>query len=144
MSKQCLDINQMKHLQKLGLKLKETLLYWARDVITEPRAANYYSKWILVKGKGLATVGLTHWEYIPAYTLQDVLNLLPKTIKAGNTEYAISIYSIHGKWAVDYCSDTGADIQSNECENIVDAAYSRLLWCINQGYVEVLKNGGEK
>ena len=74
-------------------------------------------------------------ECLPAYTLQDILDLLPCVIKTGNTEYSISIYPINGKWAVDYCSETGADIQSSECEHLIDAVYSRLLWCIEQGYV---------
>ena len=50
MTKQALSIEQMLHLQKLGIEPKETLLYWAREVATEPRAANHYGKWILVKG----------------------------------------------------------------------------------------------
>ena len=80
MSKQCLDVQQMQHLQELGLKLKETMLYWARCVDNNPRAATHYGKWVLIKGNNAQTVGLMHWEFIPAYTLQDVLDALPESI----------------------------------------------------------------
>ena len=77
---------------------------------------------------------------IPAYTLQDVLDALPKSLEIGKSKYEISIYMIAGKWAVDYCSETDADIQSLECENLIDAVYSRLCWAIKNKFVETNKN----
>lgn len=129
MSKHVLDIDQVKHLQELGLEMKKTMLYWI--VFNVGHENNFvttreHAMEVLDESCGM----------LPAYTLQDVLDLLPRSIKLENTKYDISIYFMDGKWAVDYCSDTGADIQSNECEEIIDAAYSRLLWCIKQGYVE--------
>lgn len=50
MTKQVLDVQQMQHLQKLGMELKETMLNWARCVDNDPRAATHYGKWILIKG----------------------------------------------------------------------------------------------
>ena len=47
---------------------------------------------------------------------------------------------IEGKWAVDYYSETDADIQSLECENLIDAVYSRLCWAIENKFVETNKN----
>lgn len=32
MSKQCLDVQQMQHLQELGLELKDTMLYWIKPL----------------------------------------------------------------------------------------------------------------
>lgn len=90
MSKQCLDVHQMQHLQELGLEMKETMLYWARCVDNNPRAATHYGKWVLIKGNNAQTVGLMHWEFIPAYTLQDVLDALPEkqhiTFKSNNED----------------------------------------------------------
>lgn len=141
MSKQCLDVQQMQHLQGMGLELKkDTMLYWAKCVDNNPRAATHYGKWVLIKGNNAQTVGLMHWEFIPAYTLQDVLDALPKSLEIGKSKYEISIYMIGGKWAVDYYSETDADIQSLECESLIDAVYSRLCWCIENGYVETNKN----
>ena len=139
-SKQILSIEQMQHLQELGLKLKETMLYWAKCVDNNPRAATHYGKWVLIKGNNAQTVGLMHWEFIPAYTLQDVLDALPKSLEIGKSKYEISIYMIGGKWAVDYYSETDADIQSEECESLIDAVYSRLCWAIENKFVETNKN----
>ena len=145
MSKQCLDVQQMQHLQELGLELKETMLYWARCVDNNPRAATHYGKWVLIKGNNAQTVGLMHWEFIPAYTLQDVLDALPKEITYENKRCWASIdledgligyyyenYSLYYKWA--YFEVVMKD------ESIIDAAYELLVWTIEQGYVETNKN----
>lgn len=73
---------------------------------------------------------------IPVYTLADIIEMLPKKIMVGKLKYEISIYTIDGKWAVDYYSETDADIQSEECESLIDAVYSRLCWCLENKYIE--------
>ena len=143
--KQCLDIEQMQHLQELGLELKETMMYWARCVDNNPRAATHYGKWVLIKGNNAQTVGLMHWEFIPAYTLQDVLDALPKEIMYENKRCWASIdledgfigyyyenYSLYYKWA--YFEAVMKD------ESIIDAAYSLLCWAIENKFVETNKN----
>lgn len=139
--KQVLDIKQMQHLQELRLELKGTLLYWAREIATQPRAASHYGKWILVKGKGQASVGMTRWEYVPAYTLQDILGILPSEIKPNLRRFWLRIdladeclyyyyddYNLveHRKKVIGY---DGVD-------GLIDAAYSMLCWCIENGYVK--------
>ena len=128
-SKQILSIEQMQHLQKMGLKLKETMMYWTN---------NHKEKqdWYMTRNP----VGrLFADECLPAYTLQDVLDALPKSLEIGKSKYEISIYMIGGKWAVDYYSEKDADIQSGECENLIDAVYSRLCWAIENKFVETNK-----
>ena len=114
MSKQCLDVRQMQHLQELGLDTSNASMYW------------------------LSYNGVS--VDIPTYTLQDVLDALPKSLEIGKSKYEISIYMIGGKWAVDYYSEKDADIQSGECENLIDAVYSRLCWAIENKFVETNKN----
>ena len=133
--KQVLDIKQMQHLQELGLKLGETLLYWAREIATEPRAANYYGKWILVKGKGQASVGMTRWEYVPAYTLQDVLELLP-----GSVNWNRLLITFNGCECIFQYSLYESDpIVAFHDEEMIDAAYAMLCWCIENGHVKTNK-----
>ena len=140
MSKQCLDVQQIQHLQELGLKLKETMLYWARCVDNNPRAATHYGNWVLINGNNAQTVGLMHWEFIPAYTLQDVLELLPKEIKPAEKRHWLRID------LADHCLyyyHEGADLVEHrdkvflygEGEEMIDAAYNALCWCIENGYV---------
>ena len=149
-SKQVLGVQQMQYLQELGLEMKETMLYWARCVDNNPRAATHYGKWVLIKGNNAQTVGLMHWEFIPAYTLQDVLDALPIQIEiplhpeCGKFELRIKRMVFNtGKvmHAVVYEKSDYIDwfvLQSHE--ELIDAAYEMLCWVIEQGYVETNKN----
>ena len=144
MAKQTLSIEQMQHLQELGLELKETMLYWARCVDNNPRAATHYGKWVLIKGNNAQTVGLMHWEFIPAYTLQDVLDALPKDIsKDGCTWYA-SLYIDFENNRIAYGNTDryGFEIYHEIMieKDLIDAAYSMLCWAIDNKFVETNKN----
>ena len=130
MSNQCLDVQQMQHLQELGLDTSNASMYWlSYNGISVAIPINFH-------------LPTSNNDYVicNAYTLQDVLDALPKSLEIGKSKYEISIYMIGGKWAVDYYSETDADIQSEECESLIDAVYSRLCWCIENGYVETNKN----
>lgn len=144
-SKQCLDAHQMQHLQELGLELKETMLYWARCVDNNPRAATHYGKWVLIKGNNAPTVGFMHWEFIPAYTLQDVLDALPNRIYDKGAFY-LGCYDImidehdicYAKWCGSEIESTYVEIEIKD--NLIDAAYELLVWCIENKFVEPNKN----
>lgn len=134
MSKQCLDVQQMQHLQELGLELDyNTMLSWIVDERGKDKPL------LCISSEAVDYVDFRHY-CIPAYTLQDVLDALPKSLEIGKSKYEISIYMIGGEWAVDYYSETDADIQSLECENLIDAVYSRLCWAIENKFVETNKN----
>ena len=123
-----LGVKQMQHLQRLGLDVKlysTTFCYIKYDD----------SDWLLKTTSDLRFIGVSY-EGVPTYDVDELLDIIPKTIEVGKTEYTLSIHPINGEWAVDYCSETDADIQSKPCEQIIDAAYSRLCWCIENGYVK--------
>ena len=87
MSKQCLDVQQMQYLQELWLELDYDTLY--RYVKFED------TDWLLKPLSDLNIIGIS-FKYIPAYTLQDVLDALPKDIsKDGCTWYASLCIIIH-------------------------------------------------
>lgn len=134
MSKQCLDVHQMQRLQELGLELDyNTMLSWIVDERGKDKPL------LCISSEAVDYVDFCHY-CLPAYTLQDVLDALPKSLEIGKSKYEISIYMIGGEWAVDYYSETDADIQSLECENLIDAVYSRLCWAIENKFVETNKN----
>ena len=140
MNKQVLSIEQMQHLQELGLELKETMLYWARCVDNNPRAATHYGKWVLIKGNNAQTVGLMHWEFIPAYTLQDVLDALPDFID----EYCLIIDMSFGVIRYDNLKRKDSPILketsfNDEDKYLIDAAYSMLCWAIEHKLVDTNK-----
>ena len=139
MSKQFLDVQQMQHLQELGIKLKATMLYWARCVDNNPRAATHYGKWVLIKGNNAQTVGLMHWEFIPAYTLQDVLDALPEYIYDSTEQYLLGI-NMFFKY-IRYSRFNDVLTKRNfDRTPIIDAAYSMLCWVIENKFVETNKN----
>ena len=129
-SKQVLSIEQMQHLQELGLDTSNASMYWL----------SYNGVSVAIPINFHLPTSDNDYVICNAYTLQDVLDALPKSPEIGKSKYEISIYMIGGKWAVDYYSETDADIQSEECESLIDAVYSRLCWCIENGYVETNKN----
>ena len=141
MNKQCLDIKQMQHLQELGLKLKETLLYWARCVDNNPCAATHYEEWALIKGNNTPpTVGFTSWQFIPAYTLQDILDLLPYKTVASYLHIGRKSFSGDILFYVEYSNFGGYAVSHFRSESLIEAAYEMLCWCIENKFVETNKN----
>ena len=130
MSKQCLDVRQMQHLQELGLDTSNASMYWL----------SYNGVSVAIPINSHLSTSDNDYVICNAYTLQDVLDALPESLEIGKSKYEISIYMIGGKWAVDYYSEKDADIQSGECENLIDAVYSRLCWAIENKFVETNKN----
>lgn len=143
MSKQVLDVQQMQHLQELGLELKETILVWARFMLGKTQI----SDWEIAYNHSAIT---DNSQTIPAYTLQDVLDALPIQIEiplhpeCGKYELRIKRMVFNtGKvmHAVVYEKSDYINwfvLQSHE--ELIDAAYEMLCWVIEQGYVETNKN----
>ena len=141
MSKQCLDVQQMQHLQEMGLKLKETMLYW---VVYE---VGHENSFVTTKENAMEVIDES-CGMLPAYTLQDVLGALPKEITYENKRCWASIdledgfigyyyenYSLYYKWA--YFEAVMKD------ESLIDAAYELLVWAIENKFVETNKKRNE-
>ena len=138
MSKQVLDVQQMQHLQELGLELKDTMIYWSKPhkgVIC--RCGN---DWFLSLVDDKTR---NFFDVIPAYTLQDVLDALPIEIKYKDKRcwlcielademigYYYEDYHLEHKWV--YHEVVMKD------ENLIDAAYRLLIWVIENGYISKL------
>ena len=137
---QVLNVQQMQHLQELGLKLKETLLYWARCVDNNPCAATHYEEWALIKGNNTPpTVGFTSWQFIPAYTLQDVMDALPEYIYDSTELYLLEINMFFKHIRYSRFNDVLTK-RNFDRTPIIDAAYELLCWAIENKFVETNKN----
>lgn len=142
-NKQVLNINQMWHLQELGMELKETMLYW---VVYE---AGHENNFVTTKENAMEVIDES-CGMLPAYTLQDVLDALPIQIEiplhpeCGKYELRIKRMVFNtGKvmHAVVYEeSDYINWFVLQSYEELIDAAYEMLCWVIEQGYVETNKN----
>ena len=135
-SKQVLDVQQMQHLQELGLELDYDTLY--RYVKFED------TDWLLKPFSDLNIIGIS-FKYIPAYTLQDVLDALPKEIKYKDkscwpcielTDEWIGYYYESIYFAHKYVYREVVKID----ESLIDASYRLLCWAIENKFVETNKN----
>ena len=134
MSKQCLDVHQMQHLQKLGLDTSNASMYWiSYNGISASIPSNFH-------------LPTSDNDYVicDAYTLQDVLDALPKDIsKDGCTWYA-SLYIDFENNRIAYGNTDryGFEIYHEIMieKDLIDAAYSMLCWAIDNKFVETNKN----
>lgn len=80
-SEQVLSIEQMKHLQELGLDTSDASMYWARVSHGSRVDDKSKGKWFLSLQKTFQTCGFIRYETLPTYTLQDILDKLPEHIQ---------------------------------------------------------------
>ena len=136
MSKQCLDVQQMQHLQEMGLDTSNASMCWIKDT----------------EGNQHLSV---HDEYcyeasfmnpIPAYTLQDVLDALPKYYHIANigwTKLSIRVHTTK-EWEIGYVYTDELSKYAYGCrilgKELIDAAYELFCWCVEWGFVETNKN----
>lgn len=142
MAKQTLSIEQMQHLQELGLGLKGTMLYW---VVYE---VGHENNFVTTKENAMEVIDES-CGMLPAYTLQDVLDALPLQIKTplypkgGKYELRIKRMVLdEGRvmYSVVYEKEDYIDwIVLYSDKVLIDAAYSLLCWAIENGYVETKK-----
>lgn len=123
--KQVLSIEQMKHLKELGLDTSDASMVFQRGSATR-------HEWVL-HVMGYADVSLREKEF--AYTLQDIINKLPCFI--GNQVF--TIHKLVDSYTCLYIElYTRSFINITEGEELIDAAYDMLCWCIENGYVKVV------
>lgn len=137
MSKQVLSIEQMQHLEELGVDTSKANFYWHRT-----KSLNNYNDWdewklhygVLRLARGFTTINC---QYVRTFTLQDILDLLPATV---DDDYRLYIDKGLVLWTVGYVDAVSEEIYEDFRErDLIDAAYEMLCWCIVNGYVETKK-----
>ena len=138
-SKQVLDVQQMQHLQELGLELDyNTVLSWIVDERGKDKPL------LCISSEAVDYVDFSHY-CLPAYTLQDVLDVLPNRIYDKGAFY-LGCYDImidehdicYAKWCGSEIESTYVEIEIKDY--LIDAAYELLVWCIENKFVETNKN----
>ena len=139
MTKQVLDVHQMQHLQELGMELKETMLYW---VVYE---AGHENNFVTTKENAMEVIDES-CVMLPAYTLQDVLDALPKFYHIANigwTKLSIRVHTTK-EWEIGYVYTDELSKYAYGCrilgKELIDAAYELFCWCVEMGFVETNKN----
>ena len=139
MSKQCLDVQQMLHLQEMGLNTSNASALYCIDNETGEKQL-MWTEQVEETDKDDEYFRIVH-----AYTLQDVLDVLPKRIYDKGAFY-LGCYNIMiDEHEICYVTWCGAEIESTYVEieikdNLIDAAYELLVWCIENKFVKTNKN----
>lgn len=138
MSKQVLDVQQMQHLQELGLDTSNASAFWCN-----PDRHGDWSLEFTDSCGGKIPQSNEYDEFHPAYTLQDVLDALPESILKNDIQYWLSIWrATISIWIISYSDDVDliTNLHHEEYESLIDAAYSMLCWAIENKFVETNKN----
>lgn len=68
--------------------------------------------------------------------MQDILDKLPTLIIISSDFYKICIEPFCGYWDIYYYKSDATELISKKSENIIDAAYDMLCWCIENRYIK--------
>lgn len=145
MKNQTLSISQMRHLQELGVDTSKASMFYVPKL--EPK-----DEYFLLNVKPNPVI-----RYIPAFTLQDIIELLPAYIfLPKNTQYALFIEYravYEAKMVLSYklnnstitCSEDNEryfnrQLLYSKCGEPKEVLYQALCWCAQNGYLK----GGEK
>ena len=140
---QVLSIEQMKHLQELGVDTSDASMYWvrAKRIIGKQRnniLDNEMGKWRLSLSKSI--VHSVDWavESLPTYTIGDIIEKLPKSDNSGDLliEYRNSELG-YGVW--DWGELYGINAEQNfKDKPLKNALYDLLCW-VAENHKELLE-----
>lgn len=133
MNDQVLSIPQMQELIALGIDTSKASIYWGFPIVDHKRV-----KPTLVIGKGPHFMFIE--EYIPTFTLQDILEMLPKTIEAykdGSKLPLIITPTNQGNYAVVYDNPyyKNGKVGLQKSNSLLEAAFLMIKWCKQNNYV---------
>lgn len=132
-SKYVLSVEQMIHLQELGLDTSDGSMYWCYALFYKN------AKWELEIYEDVINQKRNSalWEIIPTYTLQDILDKLPHYLNPFPSKQILFAWMIE-KDAIVYRNVEDIDdcLKHFTDDLLIDAAYEMLCWCIENGYVE--------
>ncbi|WP_304312985.1 hypothetical protein [Phocaeicola plebeius] len=127
MSKQVLDVEQMMHLKELGV---DTSKASAKEyIISETENYCGYSRNIVVIDGYIENF----IEQRKAFTLDDVLSLLPDCIDKEEAKLNVGKKSVSYEKMVGYSYDGDLILFHNDI--LLEAAYEMLCWCAENGYL---------
>lgn len=125
----------MKHLQELGLDTNNASAFWCN-----PDRHGDWSLEFTDSCGGKIPQSNEYDEFCPAYTLQDVLDALPKMI------YPFPVHKIGfelwiGSGKIFYANMFNLEdvLKVRYDKELIDAAYELLVWCIEKGYIPTVK-----
>lgn len=133
MRNQVLSIDQMQRLKELGVDTSKASMYWMRSLHRSSFNDNSEGEWFLSLQKEYIVYSFTSYEVVPAFTLQDIINILPDSIDNN----ALTVRKCANGVSISYENTYTRSILSLfEKEDIIEAAYEMLVRCVKNGYVK--------
>lgn len=125
MENQVLSIEQMNQLKELGIDVKPTgecLMY------TSDSSDNYYLKY------GESTCE----DDVAAFSLQDIIELLPKSIRINSVKhwFCVSQNCLLTEFQVMYFAGYDHHCVMKQDKSLLHAAYEMLIWVAENGYLK--------
>ena len=140
---QVLSIEQMKHLQELGVDTSDASMYWVRAKrITGEQKNNCIDrdmgKWKLSLSKSMVLPAAWELESVPTYTIGDLIEKLPKNIDGSNLliEFCASDLG-YGDWDCGELYGINAQQKFND-KSLKEALYDLLCW-VAENHKELIK-----
>ena len=123
MEEQVLTIEEMKALQELGIDISKASLYWVESFYFNEK--NNYERIITQSVSLIPTTNA-----VPTFTMQDILQLLPKYMNLNNKTYFLTLmYDVSNGVVISYCTEHINDILHPEySSNQLTACYRMLTW----------------
>lgn len=123
----------MKHLASLGVDISKASMCWIRNTDRcESEGQEYilsiHDEWCYE---------LSCLDPVPAFTLQDIINLLPSPISHMSVSYFLSIRKNDYGCMVAYHTAGHGNIILSKSKNVLDSAYEVLLWVIENKHLKV-------
>ena len=128
---QVLSIEQMKHLQELGVDTSDASMCWLDFEDNEPMEVVVFIPEVVL--------GYTIHKFYPTYSIGDLIEKLPKHIDSWNDNRIV----IEGDEDVDYWYAVyknryeDAETEYFDSENLLTALYNLLCW-VAENHKEVL------
>lgn len=132
-TEQVLSIEQMKHLQELGLNTSDASMHY-QFLPTADSIINGTDEVEKEPSLFVSQPNMKH-EY-PTYTLQDILDKLPKRIETEDYEFELYIYYHENGVSVFYDDGDITQLAFFSKPTLLESAYEMLCWCIEKGYIK--------
>ena len=129
MKEKVLSVEQMKHLQEIGVDTSKASCYWYFDDRED------YLFW----GQCTTPSG------VPTLTLQDMLEMIPSSITSDNIEYYFELLNLNSCYSIGYKRIDG---DNNTIEyhivlwdkKLLTCVYETLCWLVENEHLKCIKN----
>lgn len=141
MKTQVLSVEQMKHLQELGVDTSKAKISWYAIYETLP---NWYNE-LRIRDD----VFDKNYPSVPTFTLQDILEMIPSSITSDNVDYHFELLRLNLSSSMGYkgiVDENDGDYNKIEYhillwdKNLLTCAYEMLCWLAENEHLK----GGEK